>query len=129
EREAAVSRGDAPGAGRHLGVELTGAPTRVAQTEQRPARTGAARDRLQDARVVGDREVLVDRGRALAGPVRRVQDEAAALFDGPSVVNANAASAGRHRQAERLQGLLVRDLAQRDVDDEPERPLRAMAHD
>src|SRR5262249_62059597 len=73
-----VGRRDAPRSGRHLDVELAGAPARIAQTEQCPARTGAAGDRLQDARVVGDREVLVDHGRALARPVRCVQDEASA---------------------------------------------------
>src|SRR5206468_7379267 len=48
EDESLVGAGDAPGAGRHLCVELARAPPGVTQTEECPARTGAAGDRLED---------------------------------------------------------------------------------
>ena len=73
--------------------------------------------------------MIVDHGRALARPVRRVQDEAAPLLHGATVMDADVAAAGRHRQAERLQGLLEGDLAHGEVDHQPERALGAMPHD
>src|SRR6185369_200120 len=129
EYEPLVGGGDAPRAGRHLEVELTGAPAGIAQTEHRPARAGAGGDRLEDPRIVGDREVIVKQGRALARPVRRVQDEAAALVDGASVVDADGAAARRHLEAERPERALDWNLAERQVDHQPERTLRLVPHD
>src|SRR5215831_14468537 len=110
EHELLVGRRDAPGAGRHLGVELARPPAGIAETEDRPARAGTGRDRLEDVRILGDGEVAVDYGRAFARPVRRVQDEAAALLDGAAVVDAHRAAVGRHLEPERLERQLDRDL-------------------
>src|SRR5213593_3730070 len=46
EHEPLVGGSDAPGPGRHLGIEPAGAPACIAQTEDGPPRTGAADDRL-----------------------------------------------------------------------------------
>jgi hypothetical protein len=58
-----------------------------------------------------------------------VQDEAASLVDGPAVVDADVAAAGRHLEAERPQRPLEGDLGHGHVDDEAERPVVVVAHD
>src|SRR5438105_13024016 len=52
EDESLVGAGDAPGAGRHLGVELARAPPGVTQTEDCPTRTDAAGVHLDDPLIV-----------------------------------------------------------------------------
>src|SRR5262245_34558023 len=58
EHQLLVGGSDAPGAGRHLGVELARTPAGVAHTEDRPAGPVAAGDRLENPRVIRDGEVL-----------------------------------------------------------------------
>src|SRR4030095_5796607 len=80
-------------------------------------------------RILRDREAIVDHLGALARPVPRVQDEAAPLLDRAAVVDTHGAAALRYLEAERADGPLDRDLADRKVDDQPERSLRPMPHD